>query len=146
MAVPGENSRDFPVRLTKQGGEAIDQEAERLKVEKTEVFRIALTEYFKSRGRVIEFSPRRGGKRTRMTEQETFQRVMNRVQALALPEPTTEYTLWHKTYDLAWPDKQAAIEITRRKRPAAANDWIVGQVQPTMPDEQIDRVLKKLPL
>lgn len=146
MAVPGQDSRDFPVRLTKQGGEAIDQEASRLGVEKAEVFRIALTEYFKRQGRIVEFSPRRGGKRTKMLEYQTVERVARRVQALGLPEPAIEFSVSRKTYDLAWPDKKVAIDISRQKRPADTNNWSVWQIQPTMTDDQIDEVLRSLPL
>ncbi len=145
MALPGKNSRDYPVRVTKQGADLIDEEAKRLGIEKTEVFRMALTEYFKQRGHVIDFSPQRGGKRTRMTEKQTFERVMNRVTALGLPEPTVEFSLRHKTYDLAWPNQQAAVEISRHKRPTDKNDWFVGSIQPTMIDDEIDTVLMSLP-
>jgi len=146
MAVPGENSRDIPLRVTKEGDAAIASEAERLKTEKNEVIRMALRDYFKNRGQVIEFSPMRGGKRTRMTEQQTFERVIRRIQALGLPEPQVEYRLRHKTYDLAWPDQYVAVEVSQRRRPADTNDWTVGYIKPTMDDGQIDKVLKALPL
>lgn len=146
MALPGDNSRDIPLRVTEEGDAAITAEAVRLDQKKNDVVRLALAEYFAKRGKVIEFSPKRGGKRTRMTEQQTFDRVVGRVQALGLPEPVAEFSLRHKTYDLAWPEQCAAVEISQQKRPVDGNDWVVGLVKPTMSDAQIDQVLKALPL
>lgn len=146
MAVPGENSRDIPLRITEEGNAAIEAEAVRLNVKKNDVVRMALAEYFEQKGRTIEFAPQRGGKRTRMTEQQTFERVIGRLKALGLPEPTTEYSLHRKTYDLAWPDQRVAVEITSGKRSAGANDWTVEFVRPSMSDFEIDTVLKSLPL
>lgn len=146
MAVPGENSRDIPLRVTEEGDAAIEAEAIRLNVKKNDVVRMALADYFKQKGRTIEFAPKRGGKRTRMTEQQTFERVIGRVYALGLPQPVAEYSLHRKTYDLAWPGQQVAVEISSGKRSAGANDWTVGFVKPSMDDAEIDQVLRSLPL
>jgi hypothetical protein len=81
-----------------------------------------------------------------MVEQQAVDKVINRVKALNLPKPTIEFSLYHKTYDIAWPDKEIALDISRRKRPADTNNWQVWQIQPTMTDDQIDAVLKSLPL
>lgn len=81
-----------------------------------------------------------------MTEQDTVRQVLARIQQLGLPEPVSDYRLGHKTYDLAWPDQFVAVEISQRKRPADTNGWTVGHVKPTMTDNQIDKVLKALPL
>lgn len=146
VALPGENSRDFPVRVTKTGGEEIDAEAARLGIEKADVFRLALKQYFERQGKSVDFTPEHGGKRKRMTEQQAIERVLERIRALGLPEPQVEYKLRFKTYDLAWPDRQVGIEVSQRKRPADTNDWTVGYIKPGANAAQIDEVLKKLPL
>lgn len=146
MAVPGQNSRDFEVRVTKRGGEAIDDEADRLGVEKAEVFRIALAEYFKRKGQDIQFKPMHGGKRIKMVEHQTIDRVIARIQALNLPSPTVGFSVFRKTYDLAWPDKKIAVDIARHKRRADVNNWAVWQIQPSMSDKEIDEVLTSLSL
>lgn len=79
-----------------------------------------------------------------MTEQELTGHVLARIRQLGLPKPVQEHKVGHKTYDLAWPDRQVAVEVAQRKRPADTNGWQVGFVKPTMSDGQIDKVLKAL--
>ncbi len=146
MALPGDDSRDIPLRVTEEGDAAITAEAVRLNQKKNDVVRLALAEYFEKRGQTIEFAPQRGGKRTRMTEQQTFNRVVKRVEALGLPEPQVEFQLHRKTYDLAWPAQRVAVEISQQQRRDGANDWTVGHVKPSMSNDEIDQVLKGLPL
>lgn len=146
MALPGDDSRDIPLRVTEEGDAAITAEAVRLDKKKNDIVRMALREYFEKRGQVIEFSPQRGGKRTRMTEQQAFDRVVKRVEALGLPPPQVEYQVRRKTYDLAWPEQAVAVEISQQQRRDGENDWTVGHVKPTMSDAEIDQVLKALPL
>ena len=145
MATPGQNSRDFPVRVSKAGGDHIDTEAARLHIDKVEVFRLALTEYFARRGQQVDFSPaKKGGAQPRVPERQTIDRVRARVEELGLPPPESEYKVWQKVYDLAWPDRQVAVEVSQRKRPADRNGWRVAHIRPAMGRAEIDKVLRAL--
>lgn len=144
MGKPAADSRDIDLRVTKAGDDAIIAEAARLDVDKNEVVRRALADYFKARGKVIEFKPEHGGSRQRMNEQQEVQRVLKRVQALGLPEPAVELKVRFKTYDLAWPDRQIGIEVSQRKRPADTNGWTVAWIRPGMGNAEIDQVLRGL--
>lgn len=145
MAAPGENSRDFEVRVTKAGAVAIDAEAREQNIELSEVFRRALVEYFEKRGKPIQFTPDKpGGVQRRTSERKTFEQILDRIHALGLPDPMPDYHLGHKVYDLAWPERETAVEISMRKRPAGKNEWKVGHIRPGMKPDRIDAILTQL--
>ena len=147
MASPGKNSTDIPLRVSKAGKAVIEDFASEEGIEQVEVVRRALTEYFGKRGQKVDFSPAaKGGVQTRQTEQDAVEQVLDRVKALGLPEPETEYKLSHKVYDLAWPAREVAIEVAKRKRPADSNGWSVGHIRPNMKQADIDKILNSLPI
>lgn len=147
MALPGKDSVDIPLRVTKEGKVAIEAEAGALGVEQVELVRVALKEYFSNRGKTIQFSPQsKGGPQIRRIEWDAVEQVLERVKALGLPEPETEYKLGHKSYDMAWPSHKVAIEVAKRKRPADSNGWTVEHISPNMPTAKIDKMLKNLGL
>lgn len=147
MAKARQGAVDFEFRLTSAGMEAVGDEARQLNLDKAEVIRAALAEYFQRRGKTISFAPeKQGGEKRRMTEREAMERVRRHIRALGLPEPSGDFRVGQKRYDLAWPEQRAAVEVSMRKRPADSNGWAVVWIKPDMSDSRMDKALRSLPL
>lgn len=146
MGKPSAKNKDIPLRLPLEAAAAVTEESGRLKVSEVEFIRSVLSDYFKEQGKSVDFTVApTGGRRDRLTDQDTLNLVMSRVNALKLPAPDTEGKIGRFTYDLVWADRQAAVEISKKPRPDLPG-WTIAHISPTDSRADIDAKLKALPI
>lgn len=146
MGKPSANNKDIPLRLPVAGAQAVAEESDRLGMSEAEFIRTLLSDYFKARGEPVDFTvPPAGGKRNRLTDQDALNRVLSRIKALRLPAASVQGRIGRFTYDLVWPDRQAAVEIARTPRPDIP-DWTIAHITPQDSRSEIDRKLESLGL
>lgn len=134
----------FPVKLSEEGRKALREASTDWDMPESEIVRLALKLLFQARGREVDFSPgQHGGKREHPTERDMIGLVMERIKALGLPTPKQDYRVRQHTYDLAWPEQKAAVEIRLKWRESEPG-WTVVHIAPGMGKAAIDRDLKDL--
>lgn len=79
-----------------------------------------------------------------MIEQQAVIEIQARIRALGLPEPDADFMVGNTRFDLAWPDRQTAVEVSQRKRPADMPGWTVSYIKPGASVDKIDQVLRGL--